>query len=459
MVPFQKFSRWFNRDFWKAFRDGNFPIYVPTQKKEKDSLIESVYNEIKTSRYAPSLPENEIFMNKGHGVTRIVPVFSIKDYCVYYFCIKELEDVLCGNRTQNTFGGWTLGGKIRKKEREEIDIECEDTNYGRFSFNPLAWAKAFGEFNSILFSQLDQKNYLHILQFDIANFYDTIRLDILERWIREDSPSDKGVIVSLLFYFLNHWNRHNTFLEHQTVGLPQDALSDCSRILANYYLQKYDAYASEICNNANSLYLRYADDQMILTNSPSNLESTMLLLSKNLDHYGLRINQKKVSLWTNDELQRYRCRHLHTIFAESEHRQDPYRVRLFVDGYLMLTATQINDSWNGGMPLLNRLLWSNLESLPTNLFEQMMARFLSEKYMIQADYKKLGRLQTLNKKLKKPINFTEQLEKIGQKTVHNSFHFEALHFCQVHSHASSETYFRDRIKSLEEQISLGSSVN
>lgn len=118
MVPFQNFSRWFNRDFWKAFRDGNFPIYVPTVKKEKDSLIESVYNEIKTSRYAPSLPENEIFMNKGHGVARIVPVFSIKDYCVYYFCIKELEDVLCGNRTQNTFGGWTLGGKIRKKEQE-----------------------------------------------------------------------------------------------------------------------------------------------------------------------------------------------------------------------------------------------------------------------------------------------------------------------------------------------------
>ena len=459
MVPFQSFSRWFNNDFWRAFREGNFPIYIPKTKNERNSLIESVYNEVKTSRYAPSLPENEIFMNKGHGVARIIHVFSIKDYCIYYFCIKELEDVLCRNRVENTFGGWTLGGKIRKKEQEEIEGECEGANYGKFSFNPLAWAKAFGEFNSLLFSQLDQKNYSHILQFDIANFYDTIRLDILERWIREDSPSSKGFIVSLLFYFLNHWNRHNTFLEHQSVGLPQDALSDCSRILANYYLQKYDIYASELCNNVYSLYFRYADDQMILTNSPDDLEYVMLLLSKNLNHYGLRINQKKVSLWTNDELQRFRCRNLHSIFAENGYRQDPDRVRLFVDGYLMLTTNQIKESWNGGLPLLNRLVWSNLESLPANLFEQMMVRLLSEEYILQADHKKLERLQTLNKKLKHPIDFIQLLEKLGQKTVHNSFHFEALHFCKKHSHSSSETYFHERIKSLAEQIACGGAIS
>ena len=47
---------------------------------------------------APSIPEAEIVMNKGHGVARTVPVFCIDDYCVYYFCIKELEDVLCGRK-------------------------------------------------------------------------------------------------------------------------------------------------------------------------------------------------------------------------------------------------------------------------------------------------------------------------------------------------------------------------
>lgn len=51
--------------------------------------------------------------------------------------------MLCGNRTPNTFGGWTLGGKLRVHENTEIENEA--TDYGRYSFNPQAWTHAFGE--------------------------------------------------------------------------------------------------------------------------------------------------------------------------------------------------------------------------------------------------------------------------------------------------------------------------
>ncbi|HXN88851.1 MAG TPA: hypothetical protein VN890_05815 [Methylocella sp.] len=123
-------------------------------------------------------------------------------------------------------------------QQETSEIECEITEYGRYSFNPQAWTRAFGEFNSLLFSQLDQGNYSHVLQFDLSNFYDSVRLDTLERWIREEADSEKGWVITLLFYLLNQWNRRKTGLHPQAVGLPQDALADCSRILANYYLQK-----------------------------------------------------------------------------------------------------------------------------------------------------------------------------------------------------------------------------
>src|SRR3990167_9097723 len=181
----EDFQRWFNHDFWRAFKNRAFPIEIPKATAEKKNLVEKVYSSISSSRYAPSIQEAEIVINKGHGVARTVPVFCMEDYCVYYFCIKELEDVLCVNRTNNTFGGWTLGGKLRQQEKSEI--ECELTEYGRYSFNPHAWTQAFGEFNSLLFSQLDQGNYSHVLQFDLSNFYDCVRLDILERWIREES--------------------------------------------------------------------------------------------------------------------------------------------------------------------------------------------------------------------------------------------------------------------------------
>jgi hypothetical protein len=124
----EEFLRWFNRDFWRAFKDRTFPIKIPQTPTEKKELIEKVYLSISSAQYTPNIPEAEIVIDKGYGVARTVPVFSIEDYCVYYFCIKELEDVLCANRTNNTFGGWTLGGNHRRQETSEIESEL--TEYG-----------------------------------------------------------------------------------------------------------------------------------------------------------------------------------------------------------------------------------------------------------------------------------------------------------------------------------------
>ena len=244
-MNWEQFNKWFNGDFWRAFRNRTFPIHVPG-KIDREPTVRRVYESIISARYAASIPEAEIVMNKGHGVARTIPVFCIEDYIVFYFCIKELEDVLCGNRTENTFGGWTLGGRMRKLEDDDVAFDSGFSS-ARYSFNPRAWTAAFGEFNSLLFAQLDTGEYTHVFQFDLSNFYDCVRLDILERWIREESTASKGWVIALLFFFLNQWNRKNTGLHPQAVGIPQDALADCSRILANFYLQKYDKFAANVC--------------------------------------------------------------------------------------------------------------------------------------------------------------------------------------------------------------------
>jgi hypothetical protein len=385
-------------------------------------------------------------MNKGHGVARTVPVFSIRDYCVYYFCIKELEDVLCGNRTPNTFGGWTLGGQLRVQENNEI--ESDATTYGRYSFNPHAWTHAFGEFNALLFAQLDPGNYDYVLQLDLSNFYDCVRLDILERWIREHSPHEKGWVITLLFYLLNHWNRRNTGLHPQTVGLPQDALADCSRILSNFYLQKYDCFAAEMCGQAGAMYFRYADDQMILLNDPSKIDNLLLLLTRNLDRYGLRVNQKKVRLWRTPELIQHRCREIQAIFADKGDNQNPVLVRKFVDAYLALSPTELAGTWNGGMPLLNRLLWAKLDSLPRRQFIKMMVRLTAEPFLLQADAKKLGRLSKLNSLRTTPIDLNKRIRSIADKTVHNAFHHEAGAFALAVKDVALADFLHARIDKL-----------
>ena len=446
------FVRWFNRSFWKAFSQSTFPINIPKTPAEKAALVESVYDDIASARYAPGIPEAELVMNKGHGVARTVPVFSVRDYCVYYFCIKELEDVLCGNRTPNTFGGWTLGGQLRVQENDEI--EGDATAYGRYSFNPQAWTHAFGEFNALLFAQLDPGHYEYVLQLDLSNFYDCVRLDILERWIREHSLPDKGWVIALLFYLLNHWNRRNTGLHPQAVGLPQDALADCSRILSNFYLQKYDQFASGICNQAGAAYFRYADDQMILLNDPSKIDNLLLLLTRNLDRYGLRVNQKKVKLWRAPELIRHRCRAIQAIFAAKGDNQNPVLVRSFVDAYLALTPAELADTWNGGMPLLNRLLWARINSLPRSLFNRMMVRLTAEPFLLQADAKKLKRLYDLNRLRATPIDLGKRIQAIGSRKVHNAFHHEARAFAREIGDTPLQTFLVKRLGELNRIMQL-----
>lgn len=450
-MNWQEFSRWFNRDFWRAFRNRTLPIRIPKTQADKEATVKLVFEKIKSARYAPSIPEAEIIMDKGHGVARTIPVFCIEDYLVFYFCIKELEDVVSGNRTEHTFGGWTLGGTLRRLE--EIDVEF-DTGFSsaRYAFNPRAWTAAFGEFNSLLFAQLETGSYTHVVQFDLSNFYDCIRLDILERWIREDSPAEKGWVIALLFYFLNQWNRRNTGLHPQTVGLPQDALADCSRLLANYYLQRYDKFASALCAKAGARYFRYADDQMILLNGLAQADTLMLLLTRNLDRHGLRVNQKKVEMWTARELQRTRCRDIQEIFKTKGDNQKPVLVRKFAEAYLKLTDKQISKTWNKGLPLLNRLIWANIESLPQKMQDVIITRITDPEYLLRADKDKFVRAHRLNAQRRKPINLEDRLRKLGQEKMHNAFHYEALGYAREINNRSLISFFEDRISEISSQM-------
>jgi hypothetical protein len=67
------FLRWFNRSFWKAFSSGTLLIWIPKSEAEKKGLLEEVYGNIVSARYAPGIPEIELVMNKGqHRVVIVV---------------------------------------------------------------------------------------------------------------------------------------------------------------------------------------------------------------------------------------------------------------------------------------------------------------------------------------------------------------------------------------------------
>ncbi|MFC1645997.1 RNA-directed DNA polymerase, partial [Candidatus Omnitrophota bacterium] len=339
MDDLNKFKKYFNRDFWRAFQNKPPFFDLPKDKKDKDSFIEGLYDEILKRKYYPSIPNCYIDRDKGRGVTRIIPVFILKDYCVYYYCIKKIEDKIAYNRVENTFGGWTLGGLMRKSENDEIEkrrrhfnrhkdfmAELHGISVSEYSFNPVAWAKAYGDLNAKLYANARLGNYKYVAELDIANYYDSIRLDILEMKIREIVNEEHADIISLLFHFLNFWNRNTNLYNKQTVGIPQDAMGDCSRILANFYLQSYDKFTFDLCKKIHCKYLRYADDQFFFSKDKNNLLFLIFKVSKKLSSLGLSVNQKKVQTRTTQELMEYRSFKIFDILKDDRSKNDKHKV-------------------------------------------------------------------------------------------------------------------------------------
>ncbi|MBN1973636.1 MAG: RNA-directed DNA polymerase [Sedimentisphaerales bacterium] len=442
MDDIKKFKQYFNRDFWRAFQKKQNLFDIPKNKSDKDSFVETIYQEIQKRTYYPSIPHCYIDRDKGNGVTRIIPVFTLKDYCVYYYCIKKIEDKIAVNRIPNTFGGWTLGGLMRKSEDDELEkrrihfkkhedfiAALRGISVSEYSFNPTAWAKAYGDLNSKLYATANTIKYTYVVELDIANYYDSIRLDILEMRIREVVSSEHADIVSLLFHFLNYWNRNTNFYNKQTVGIPQDAMGDCSRILANFYLQPYDKIVYELCKQSECKYLRYADDQFFFSKDKNNLNTLIYKISKTLNSLGLSVNQKKVVIRTTIELIDYRSFKIFDILKKDEYKKDKNKVEQFVDYYLQLLAKSgLSNIKDNGTPLLNKALFCpSLKDIDFFKKQKLISCLLDDEYLRNAQAIHLEKIYKLLNKNDKQ-KFINKLNLLSAKLIHNAFHYELLNF-------------------------------
>jgi len=442
MDNLKKFKQYFNRDFWRVFQDKQSFFDIPKSKKDKDVFVEKLYTEIQERKYYPSIPQNYIDRDKGEGVTRIIPVFTLKDYCVYYYCIKKIEDKIAYNRVKNTFGGWTLGGLMRKSEDDEMEkkirhlnrqedfiAELHGISVSEYSFNPTAWARAYGDLNSKLYATAKAKKFKYVAELDIANYYDSVRLDILEMRIREIVNEEHADIISLLFHFLNYWNRNINLYNKQTVGIPQDAMGDCSRILANFYLQPYDRIVYELCKQNGCKYLRYADDQFLFAEDKNKLHFLIFMVSKKLNSLGLSINQKKTKLRTTEDLINNRSFKFFDLLKENEDRKDKNKVEQFVDCYLdLLDKSGLKNIKAKGTPLLNKSLFCPaFKKIAFSKKMKLISCYLNDEYLKNARVIHLEKIYKLLNKNDKQ-EFIKKLNFLSQKLIHNAFHYELLNF-------------------------------
>ncbi len=448
MIKYEEFKAYLNRDFWRSFDRLPFAIKIPNKEK----FIKQVYLSILNKTYHPLPPIRNIDIDKDNGVTRTVPVFDIKDYCIYYFCIKILEPYIAVNRTVNTFGGWTLGGTIRKSEEEELESQTEEieeifgASAGAYSFDPRAYARVYGDFNSKLYSTARFFEDNWVVELDVANFYDSIRLDLLENKIRQVTGPKESEIVSLLFHFLNYWNKEINFYNKQTVGLPQDALGDCSRILANFYLQEYDSFIKHKINEKGGDYFRYADDQFFFAKDKNEAEKFVYIASKKLNCFGLSINQKKVNYRSTKELIKYRSFAIFDILSAKDAKNDREAIKLFANEYIKLRKSGIEKTKGRGLPILNKLLFCKISLLPISKRKKIIADFLKDEYLKKAKSDKLVYIYShLPPKERK--KFIKKLLSLSSRIYHNSYHLELIKFFK--SKKIDSKIIKDRIKELD----------
>jgi len=404
----------FESKFWQKLKESLVPF---ESTPDKTVFLNELYDEITEFTYSPRHPREYIVINKHNGISRYVATFSRKDYCVYFLCIKLLEKEIAINRVEGTFGGWTLGNEIRLKEEQEI-LELDYIPYN--TINELSWAKEWQSFQNIAKVYRDLNDWKCFINLDIANFYDCINLAILERQIRHVVPKSKQDVVTLMFHFLRNWNKKLEGYNLKTVGIPQDEIGDCSRILANFYLQDYDNVMSEICEKNKSKFIRFADDQIIYTNDMDTARNILFEASRELLRINLNFNSSKVKEFkSKDEFNQYWVFDLFELLKDKENKE---KINKGIESFFDNLDKKIKFRENS---ILKRILSVDSKKIHPKFRHRLIAMFFNPDFLAQLSMWHFKRIRAF---VDNDEEFFTELDKLIELVPFNSYHYNLMAF-------------------------------
>lgn len=395
--------------------------FAPGEIPSRKPFLDGLYEELRTSAYFPAPPRAFIAFEKDLGVPRFQTAFHHAEYCVYFFCLREIEKFIAMNRVSGTFGGWTLANPLRKSEEIEATDSAFEIGEGdyepTFSLNKYAWRENWSQFQRLAFDALQQSGCAWIVKFDLANFYDSINHSILFRDLRAVCPHNNSEILDLLQHFLSHTLRPFSRFAPRSVGLPQDEVGDCSRILANFYLQRYDQQITRICAQMGCRYLRYADDQLIFGNDRSTLEDLIFFASRELFGLNLNINVAKVRYFSESEFREYWAWELFELIGDGS-------VDTALECFLEWRVQKKDFRWSS---VLKRLLNANWIGLRKAQVELLLDQLLQPDFLRKSDSWTLTRIAqklTVSKRTK----MFSVIDDICSTTFLNGFIYNVLRF-------------------------------
>lgn len=292
------------KKLWLKLRnDAVIPVVDEEKYKQRAEILDSLQKKVQRHDYHPQQILGFLGLCKSGGATRFVPVFSIEDFSVYYAATSALQKHLCFD-LDGVYGAWWMSANHSK-------ITPDEEIFGDYVFegslSTKQWIKNWASFSDLLrheCEQADESTWFHVT--DIANFYDSIDLSILEQKIKRIVIEETDAL-DVLLHFLRYWNRTIRGYNPSSKGIPQEIVQDASRILANFFLKESDERIIEICKQFDCKYIRWADDIIFVGRDKRSLEIVTYLYATELHKVGLNLNASKTKCYTKRQIEEYRC--------------------------------------------------------------------------------------------------------------------------------------------------------
>lgn len=427
----QSFKNVFSKSLYeKLIKETRVP-YNNISKDDFNKTIEELYSEIISKNYSVGNLREKIYDFKTLFVARIVPVFDYKDELLYYFLIRMIEDEIVAGRVEGTFGGYRLGNAIRKKENEEIE-------YASGSYNPFLWRKEWKAFNNLIWSTIRTTGFTRAIKLDIANFYDNINLDILEKKLLITLPKTKLNVSHLLIYFLKTWDKETSHYALKNVGIPQSEFGDQSRLLANFYLQDYDFFIKNICEEQNAFYLRYADDQIVFLNEDTDVKKIMYNICKELNKIGLNLNSSKVELFEIEDLEKYYAFEIMQFIDDGRYDDS-------IELFFKFKKQKIKFRED---TVLKRLLNKGINLCTLKNKNKLLKILMDDDFLILNSFWYLEKLYgILSKKAKKQLE--RKIIELLNTVYYNSFIYDTIDLAEKYKISKIKKCAQDRLKKIK----------